>query len=150
MTVEETLWTPYMHKTNLAFRSTPEFPVWLTNTSRIEVYGNKSMMMLGRHGNGWQVFGRDGEVLDEEPGDRPMQHHMTNFFECVKSRKQPNADILDGHRSTLLCQLGNISYRIGGQRIFFDVKTESILDNPQAQQLAKRVGQDGYSVPEAV
>ncbi len=39
-----------------------------------------------------------------------------NFIDCVRSRKQEqlNADILEGHYSSALCHLGNISYRMGG------------------------------------
>jgi predicted dehydrogenase len=38
-----------------------------------------------------------------------------NFIDCVRSRKRENlnAEILEGHRSSLLCHLGNISYRLG-------------------------------------
>ncbi|MFQ6035700.1 MAG: Gfo/Idh/MocA family protein [Sedimentisphaerales bacterium] len=46
------------------------------------------------------------------PGD-----HFANFINCVRSRKynELNANILDGHLSSALCHLGNISYRLGQQ-----------------------------------
>jgi len=46
------------------------------------------------------------------PGD-----NYENFINCVRSRKrqQLNAEILDGHLSSALCHLGNISYRLGEQ-----------------------------------
>jgi len=41
--------------------------------------------------------------------------HKANFIEAVRSRKNSdlNADVLEGHLSTALCHLGNISFRIG-------------------------------------
>ena len=41
--------------------------------------------------------------------------HYGNFLKAVRSRKYEdlNADILEGHLSSALCHLGNISYRLG-------------------------------------
>ena len=41
--------------------------------------------------------------------------HFGNFIQAVRSRKKQdlNADILEGHLSSALCHLGNISYRLG-------------------------------------
>lgn len=43
------------------------------------------------------------------------QNHFANFLQAVRSRKREdqNADIVEGHLSTALCHLGNISYRLG-------------------------------------
>jgi hypothetical protein len=39
--------------------------------------------------------------------------HMANFFECVRSRKLPIADVEIGHRSVTVCHLGVIGLRSG-------------------------------------
>ena len=41
--------------------------------------------------------------------------HYGNFVQAVRSRQHEdlNADILDGHLSSALCHMGNISYRLG-------------------------------------
>ena len=51
--------------------------------------------------------------------------HMQNFIDCVRSRRREDlhAEILEGHRSTLLTHLGNISYRLG-QDVPFDRLTK--------------------------
>ena len=51
-------------------------------------------------------------VKFEGGGDK---HHYANFVNAVRSRKQEdlNADILEGHLSSALCHVGNISYRLG-------------------------------------
>jgi hypothetical protein len=43
--------------------------------------------------------------------------HVANFLDAVRSRDraQLRADILEGHQSTSLCHVGNISYRLGRQ-----------------------------------
>jgi hypothetical protein len=41
-------------------------------------------------------------------------NHFSNFLKAVRSRKPSdlNAEVLDGHISSALCHLGNISYRL--------------------------------------
>jgi predicted dehydrogenase len=39
--------------------------------------------------------------------------HMANFAACIRDGGRPNADVEDGHKSTLLCHLANIAYRTG-------------------------------------
>ena len=44
-----------------------------------------------------------------------LGNHFGSFLNAVRSRKQEdlNAEILEGHLSSALCHLGNISYRLG-------------------------------------
>jgi hypothetical protein len=53
-----------------------------------------------------------GEVVERfnKDGD-----HYGNFLSAVRNNKasELNADILEGHLSSALCHLGNISYRLG-------------------------------------
>ena len=46
---------------------------------------------------------------------RPSENHFVNFIKAVRSGKRSdlNADITEGHQSTALCHIGNISHRIG-------------------------------------
>ena len=54
------------------------------------------------------------------------QDHVRNFLECVVSRKQPNGDVLIGHRSAQASHLGNIAY-LEKRRIEFDPVREQIM-----------------------
>jgi hypothetical protein len=59
------------------------------------------------------LFDLEGKLLRTFPGK--TESHFANFLKAVRSRKVSdlNADILEGHESTALCHVGNISYRLG-------------------------------------
>ncbi len=60
------------------------------------------------------IFDKEGkEVAKFLEGDD--KHHFANFITAVRSRKvmDLNADIEEGHLSSALCHLGNISYQLG-------------------------------------
>ena len=50
---------------------------------------------------------------------RGHQGHMFNFISAVRSRKVADlrAPLIEGHLSTALVHMGNISYRVGGERV---------------------------------
>jgi len=149
MVFEQTLWTPYMQKTPFSMRDTDNLPNWPFSGTRIEVYGSKQQMFLGRHGGGWEVFGADGKSVAVQPGRFRNREHIQNFIECIRSRKRPNADIEEGHLSTLLCHYGNIAYRVG-RKLHIDPKTEGFVDDPEANGLVKRTYRQPYVIPETV
>jgi predicted dehydrogenase len=63
------------------------------------------------------AFTPKGEVIKKFNGS---EDHYGNFIKAVRSRKVEdlNADILEGHLSSALCHLGNISYRLGDEQPF--------------------------------
>jgi predicted dehydrogenase len=63
------------------------------------------------------AFTPKGEVIQKFGGD---ESHYANFIKAVRSRKVEdlNADILEGHLSSALCHLGNVSYRLGEEQPF--------------------------------
>ena len=107
-------------------------------------------MYLGRHSGGWQVWGPDWKGEPFEYGREANQEHQDNFVDCIRTRKRPNADIEEGHLSTLLCHLGNISYRVGNRRLLFDSKTEMFINDDEANRLVKRTYREPWAVPEKV
>lgn len=151
---ELTLYTPYMLKSDQALRDSDMFPYWPQNGERIEIFGSQGLMIVGRHGCGWQVFGRPKDrqpvVIQEGNGSFPDDEHFTNFVQSVRSRKRPNADIEEGHRSTFMCQLANISYRLGGRKLRLNAETESLVDDAEANKLLKREYRSPWVVPETV
>jgi hypothetical protein len=64
--------------------------------------------------------------------------HHGNFLKAVRSRKYQdlNADILQGHLSSALCHLGNISYRLGTQCSIAEAR-ERVKGDEQAATFAR-------------
>jgi predicted dehydrogenase len=77
------------------------------------------------------------------PGDRLDVVHLVNFLDSIRSRKAPNADIEEGHRSVLLCHLANVSYRVG-HTLRCDPKNGHIVDDAKAQALWGRTYEAGW------
>jgi predicted dehydrogenase len=152
MTYEQTLYTPYMLRSDNGIRNGDIFPHWPQNATRIELYGEQGMMCVGRMGGGWQVYVRPKSrrpvVKDQMYGRYPDPPHKENFVHSVKSRARPNADVEEGHRSMLLVHYANISYRLGGRKLRIEPKTEHILDDPEAMGLFKRAYRKPWVVEE--
>ncbi|HXG10243.1 MAG TPA: Gfo/Idh/MocA family oxidoreductase [Gemmataceae bacterium] len=81
----------------------------------------------------------DGEVIQRFSGGT-YDAHFGNFVEAVRSRKAEhlNADILEGHLSSALCHLGNISYRLG-ELVPFNKQTQAFGDNKEAVETFTRM-----------
>ena len=150
MTFELTNYPPYMQKTTSTIRRNDLFPYWTQNATRIELYGSKYMMTIGRHGGGWQVTRGGGKVVDQMYGRFPDEEHQQNFLDCVKSRKRPNADIAVAHAGCTLAHLGNIAHRVGNQKLRFDPETQRFPDSDDANALLKRTYREKYAIPEEV
>jgi predicted dehydrogenase len=52
--------------------------------------------------------------------------HMGNFFDCVRSRQLPIADVEIGHRSATMCHLGAIALR-SGEKLTWDSDREKFV-----------------------
>jgi predicted dehydrogenase len=63
-------------------------------------------------------------------GDEDL-HHMQNWFECLRNRQQPHATVREGFGHSVACIMAARSYW-EGKRLYYDAKTEAILDHPPA------------------
>lgn len=110
------------------------------------IYGDKGYMMVDR--DGYRVFykGERGPEFNQKWADTPR--HYQNFIDCVKSRNQDAliADIEEGHRSSMLCHLGNIAYRTG-RRLQFDPETETFPGDEEANAYLRRKYRPGFELP---
>jgi hypothetical protein len=66
--------------------------------------------------------------------------HFANFIRAVRSRKTDDlcADILEGHTSSALCHLANVSYRLG-ESVPFNPRTKAFGDNKNAYETLARM-----------
>ena len=64
---------------------------------------------------GTSLFDPTGKLISTFTEKRKTESHFANFINAVRSRKREelNAEILEGHQSTALCHMGNISWRLG-------------------------------------
>lgn len=76
-------------------------------------YGSEGYVVCPNYSSG-VAYDKDGNVLAKFDGGGDGEHYE-NFIKAVRARNHEllNADILDGHLSSALCHLGNISYRLG-------------------------------------
>ena len=64
-------------------------------------------------------------------------HHMGNFFDCVKSRKPTICEPEIGHRSVSVCHLGVIALRTGRQ-LHWDPAKEEFVNDAEANAYLSR------------
>lgn len=147
MTCESSNYGNYLSKSSSEVRYGKVFPDWQLNCDRIEIYGTEAMMYLGRHGAGWQVMGPDSKIIAQEKGYFPDEVHQQNFIDSIRSRKVPNANIEQGHRSAILVHLANLSYRVGKKQLYFDGTKEVVINSDEANLLDKKNYRRGFEIP---
>jgi predicted dehydrogenase len=89
---------------------------------------------------------RDGAPPVTAQGPKESIPHIENFFECVRTRKKPHADVETGHRATTLCHLVNIC-RTVQRKLYWNPKKECFVDDEQANALLVRPRRKGYELP---
>jgi len=150
LTLQTGAFTPYMSKASMEIREGDLFPEWKLNCDKIVIYGTKRVMYLGRMGGGWQVFDKDGIVVAQEYGRFPLRAHLANYIDCIRSRNQPNAGIVEGHKSSVLIHLANLSYRAGSKQLLFSPDNEIITNDNNAQSLVEGYHRKGFEIPDVV
>ena len=60
--------------------------------------------------------------------------HARNFLDCIRSRKMPNCDVEEGHRSTAMSLLAKIAW-LTRSRLEWDPEAERITNLPEANDL---------------
>ena len=108
--------------------------------------------------NGWIEISREHytasddsllpEIREEVEGAYETQiPHLTNFIESVKNRTEPVVPVEIGHRSCVVCTLGNIADDMG-RPIKWNPATETFVDDTEADahRLFNKTYSEGYSL----
>jgi predicted dehydrogenase len=100
------------------------------------VYGDGGYIVIG---NGrWRAYDAKGKVMKEDSSGDNTSGHAQNFIDCMHSRQKPNADLETvGHPSSMLCHLGNASWR-AGRTLKFDPETYTFTGDADANQYLTR------------
>ncbi|MBN2328734.1 MAG: Gfo/Idh/MocA family oxidoreductase [Candidatus Omnitrophica bacterium] len=85
------------------------------------------------------------------PEVKGVHPHFTNFIHCVRNRNwhELHADVLEGHLSTTICHLGNISYRTG-RKLTFNPYSEKFVNDEDADSYLTRIYREPYVAPDKV
>jgi predicted dehydrogenase len=95
------------------------------------------------NGDGYTIHDLKGVETFKGSGASGDAGHFQNFIDAIRGDAKLNAEIGEGHKTTLLCHLGNIAWRTG-KTLHFDPKTKSILDDPEAGKLWAREYRAGW------
>lgn len=86
---------------------------WLFHGSEGSIAGNS-------------LFDHDGNLVSTFQATRQGENHFANFINAVRSRKREDlhAEITEGHLSTALCHIGNISWRLGREQSAEEIRRQ--------------------------
>lgn len=111
-------------------------------------YGSKGYLAI----EGYDSY-RSWLGEDQEPGPHANGggNHFANFIDAVISRRKQDltAPIEEGHKSTMLVNLANVSYRLG-RTLNFDGKTQQVTGDEAANRLLHGTYRAPFLVPENV
>ena len=74
----------------------------------------------------------------ESGEDRTMNANKRDWIDCIKSRKQPFCSLELGHRTAIICNLGNMSLRLGGRAIQWDPEKEVVVGDKEAAAMCTK------------
>lgn len=120
-------------------------------------YGEKGSLLITGN-DGYKIYGLDNKLIKEQeskvaidprnlmnPAESLDAFHINNFFDGIRKGEKLNSDILSGHKSTLLMQLGNISQRTG-RSLKIDSQNGRIMQDPEAMKLWDRDYEPGWEM----
>jgi hypothetical protein len=125
------------------------------NSVGVIFYAENGSMVI-ESGNSYKIYDLKNNLIKEvknnfavdarntaDPSQNLDALHILNFFDGIRLGTKLNSDILSGHQSTLLVQLGNISQRVG-RTLDINPKNGHILNDKQAMSFWTREYQPGW------
>jgi len=114
------------------------------NSDFVVFYGEKGSLELTGSGH-YTVYDAADKVVRSENGTRGDTEHIVDFLSAIRDDKPTrlNAEIEEGHKSTLLCHLGNIAQRTG-RTLNCDARSGHIIGDPKAMTLWQRDYEPGW------
>lgn len=112
----------------------------------VTFYGNGGTLEIDADG-GYRVFDQADALVAERPGTagRGQEEHVANFVDAIRADSVASlaAGIGVGHRSALLCHLGNIAQRVG-RSLICDPATGAVVDDTAAMEFWSRDYEPGW------
>jgi len=112
----------------------------------VSFYGSKGCMSMA--GSDCKVYDNSNKLIKEISGKQEDlfsfdSAHFNNFLDGIREGKPLKAEIEDGQKSTMLCHLGNIAYRVG-RSIQYDPAKSRIIGDHDASALWDRKYRKGW------
>ena len=111
----------------------------------ITFYGDKGALDLESKG-AYTIYDKEGAVVKKgAESTYGEDEHAQNFLAAIRNDKplNLNTDIEEGHKSTLMCQLANITYRTG-RSLKCDPNNGHIKNDPKAMKYWSREYAKGW------
>ncbi len=138
-------------------RSCNNFPVEGTGRGVI-FYGEKGTMVIPG-GDDYKIYDPGNKLVKDVKtdiqqadatntmgmGDLLDSIHLQNFVETIRGKAKLNGPITEGHKSTILPQLGNIAYRTG-RTLYCDPTNGHIKNDKEAAALFSRTYEKGWEM----
>jgi len=117
------------------------------------IYGTEGTMIIDR--NGYELYDKDNKLvknvtpetknatMDTVGGDRLTALHFINFQDAIRTGVSQNSPIDEGHKSVLLCHLGNIAQEVG-ESLTINPKNGHIENNKEAMKMWGREYAPGW------
>jgi predicted dehydrogenase len=125
------------------------------NSVGIIFYAEQGSMVI-ESGNSYKIYDLKNNLVKEvknnfnvdarnlsDPSQNLDALHILNFFDGIRLGTRLNSDIVSGHQSTLLVQLGNISQRVG-RSLEINPKNGHILNDKAASKYWSREYEKGW------
>jgi predicted dehydrogenase len=82
--------------------------------------------------------GRGQSAGGESLEDQMFNANKRDWINCIKSRNQPFCGLELGHRTATICNLGNMSLRLGGRTIHWDAEKEVVVGDKEAAAMCSK------------
>ncbi len=108
-------------------------------------YGEGGALELEGSGSYTVFDAQDKEVDKFDSPSLGDDEHIVNFLDAIRNDKplSLNGEIAEGHKSTLLCHLGNIAHRTG-RALQCDASNGHIVGDDEAMKLWRREYEPGW------
>lgn len=104
-------------------------------------HGDQGTLVID--GAGYKIYDMHNKLVSETGGSGSDAVHQADFLSCIKSGQAPHAEIEIGHKTTLLCHLGNIAQRTG-TTLHCDETNGHVENNAAAMELWSREYEKGW------
>ncbi len=117
------------------------------------IHGTKGTIILDR--NGYLAYGMDGKVIKDSREKKKSATtntvgignldilHMTNMLNVIRKNEKQHSPIDEGHKSNLLCHLGNIAQEMG-RVLKTNPRNGKILNDRKAMKMWSRDYESGW------